>query len=144
MKKGRIIVAVFIVIALVLIALCYIPISCHTDITLYDGTGNSSVMQMDVTLYRSLFSQTTIQGTIEFEGIQYESRLLGRNPGITAFIDTEQLHIGGTAIDLWQNSLSIQAVQFNFFHSSIVELSMLQVKDGVSTLWLSIPHQGAA
>lgn len=101
-------------------------------------------MQMELTIYRSIFSISPpkIQGTIAFEGRQYQSIPFHEERHIYYFIDTEQLTKDGTVIDQIQNSLFFPFIDYNFVPSGSSDLTdnylvMLQTKDGEGANWRS-------
>ena len=148
MKKGKKVaiwtIGTIIGIAVILAVLYHIPIHKHIDVTMYDDTGNPSAMQMELTVYRSVFSLSSpqIKGTVTFEGRQYQSNPFHEKHRVYYFIDTEQLSRGGTIIDLIQNALYFPFIDYNFTPSGPSDLTdnyliMLQTKDGEGKNWRS-------
>lgn len=137
-------IGVLILLIVILTVLYHIPIHRHIDVTMYDDGGNPSVMQMELTISRSVFSisKPKIQGTVIFEGRQYQSIPYYEKRHAYYFIDTEQLSKGGTIIDLIQNALYFPFIDYNFVPSGSSDLTenyllMLQTIDGEGTTWRS-------
>ena len=131
-------------VAIILAALYHIPMHRHIDVTMYDDAGNPSDMQMELTIRRSVFSlsRPRIEGTIAFEGKQYESTPFFEKHRAYYFVDTEQLNRGGTIIALEQNALYFPFIDYQFAPSDPSDLTdsylfMLQTKDGEGITWRS-------
>ena len=127
--------------AIILAVLYHIPVHRHMGVTMYDDAGNPSDMQMELTIRRSVFSISTpkIQGSITFDGKQYESIPFFEKHRACYFIDTEQLNRGGTIIDLTQNALCFPFIDYRSDPSDLTGsyLFMLQTKDGEGITWRS-------
>lgn len=142
MKKGKKTLVVSILTVLVCIIACVVwyqaPFSVHIEQNMYDDNGNPSVMQMDLTVRRSLLPNKTasLQGTVEFEGNRYESTSLYDAPS-NYFFDINQLQEGGTYTDLTQNSLWLFSTQLSPDYSSFELLAMHQRENGEGKTWRS-------
>lgn len=148
MKKSKkyIVISSLIVIGCIIVfaAWYYIPLHRRIDMTVYDNSGNPSAMQLDLTIRRSLLSKVKLQlhGSIEFEGQQYESTPWFEQNATYYFIEAEQLHKGGTVLDLQQNSLFFPIIEFNSDYSAIDFLLMLKMENGEGRIWRNYIQQG--
>ena len=128
---------------LVLFAIWYhIPLHRALDVTVYDGTGGSDVLQMDITLHRSFFRGTMARGTIELDGASYVSAprmeptpssflagLRDKWSGIIYsgyFVEAERLAGRGDFIYMKEDSLWIANVSFRGFYDSIEGLILVR------------------
>lgn len=142
MKKGKKILVVSILSVLCCIIAYMVwyqsPFSVHIEQNMYDDNGNPSLMQMDLTVRRSLLpnKEASLRGTVEFEGKRYESTSLYDSPS-NYFFDINQLQEGGTYIDIMQNSLWLFSTQLSPDYSSFELLAMQQEENGEGKTWRS-------
>ena len=128
---------------LVLLGIWYhVPIHRVLETEVRDNDGASAVLRMDITLHRSFFRGTVARGTMELDGVSYESApRMEIQPGsflaglrdkwygsISSgyFVEAERLAGRGTAIYMKEDSLRIFDVSFRGFYDSIEHLFLIR------------------
>lgn len=120
----------------------HIPLHRVLEVTVYDSTGTSAILQMDITLHRSFFRETMVRGTMELDGASYVSapRMEGQPSSFLEglrdkwsgsissgyFVEAERLAGRGTAIYMKEDSLLIYDVSFRGFYESIAHLFLIR------------------
>ena len=120
----------------------HIPLHRVLEVTVYDSTGTSAILQMDITLHRSFFRETVVRGAMELDGVSYVSAprmepkpnsfldgLRYKWIGYISsghFVEAERLAGRGDYIYMMEDSLQIFSISFRGFYDSIEGLFLIR------------------